>query len=581
MISTLSIGISNYNSKELTEIPCAVIDSNNFYETICSTFKNVFNHFNSICLNNISEHVFHDFLKYYIKSINKDDIFIMYFSGHGDINDDIFSFNFIDEKISQTAILDILRTSRGHTIIIIDSCFSGVGLSMSNSLSSTRMSKISVLASVSKTTISPFKDNGSLFTNALCDAIRSLKSFEKISMNDIAETIKKKGVPCFINVEEGENDIVLYNNTNKNIFDKAFSRKTLNKLKYSNTTTKEMLWYSIVDLPQDIKNKIANEYLDIGDNKNEGSWLVRKAIGNFLCSCQFDTEKILDSLDSLNWMEQCIALNTIKYGINEDTSLKLKAIVSNRKNPMCLVWLANLYLTDSEFRSIDVSLDSNLVESEWGVYDIYTRLKKEFSEESLIEKFQEKKMNDKITFLEKLRSDNTPLKQTKIYDYISKKAKKRGRLGIESTNKKWLLSIINGVWRDQLAIDLETYFSNTTSDIIKEELFLCKDFPEVEIRMLILSYFENNRDNFYFYKESLVWGIRDCHPWVRSIALRLFPVSNTILLSLHENIIDNKVYPGLIDLLLTAKEVGYDIKDIISVYNLSDNEIKALNICDE
>lgn len=591
MISLISVGVTRYPLKEnLEDILCAEKDARNIYETFKKVLKSSFNEYKSICLLDIKQNLFENFLTSYVRHLENDDLIIIYYSGHGESLRDTYYLNFYDSEeesymISTSTIKEILSQTQAHALVILDSCFSGSGLNLANGfVSSYCKSKISVLVSAEKYTPSQFTEKGSVFTEGLCRALEALvKVNETITLKQLVDEINSYNIKCLCNMEEGESDVFLLNHKKTlDRFSKSFIDSTMLKLTNNPSVIKEMLWYSILDLPSFVKEKIKKRYLAAENNKNEGSWLVRKAIGNFLCSCNAPKSDFDGLINSANWMEICIGLNALKYQICEDIASRIKSILQGTNYPMSLIWLANLYLIDSEYSDLKISLKSNMAKTKWGLYDIYTRFRKKGeAENSSIIHIIEENISDN-SLLKYIYLDNDTmqdeywgkLKQSNLYKDIEQSSTERGRLGEQEVNKKWLMSILYGSWRDYIHIDLNNYLMNTSSDIIKEELELSQYFFKIEIKISILSFFESHEDYFNIYKEQLKWSLEDEHPWVNNIAIGLY---RDHIEKILDRKIDRKLYPGVLDLFITARNNGLLVNPKYhEMYKLTLSEIKSL-----
>lgn len=63
MISLISVGVTRYPLKEnLEDILCAEKDARNIYETFKKVLKSSFNEYKSICLLDIKQNLFENFL---------------------------------------------------------------------------------------------------------------------------------------------------------------------------------------------------------------------------------------------------------------------------------------------------------------------------------------------------------------------------------------------------------------------------------------------------------------------------------------------------------------------------------------
>jgi hypothetical protein len=596
MISTIAIGLIDYPlNQSLEKIECAYQDAQRFYNTLEQHFKNNFNSYNSICINNIKEITFLTLLDNYYKSLFDEDIFFLFISGHGVLEKNELYLEFHDSngsgegRISSNTLKEKLSKIKAHTVLILDTCHSGVGLKLARNNFIFGKSKISVLCSSEASDLANFTCTGSLYTNALCQSIIEIANEgQEVSLINMVRRIRAKKVKCLSTIEEGEQDLVITNNKNNEVFDLEFVQRIVERLCSENNSTKEMLWYAIIDLPLYVKKNIMKAFFSGSENKNEGSWLVRRAIGSFISSIMIDStvgyKELIKLLKSQNWMEQCIALNSLKFNFNEEVANLTKDILLDQQKPMNLVWLANLYLSDSQYPDIIKSLQSNLGKTKWGIFDIYSRFKSHFESdelvsmiklhclnEDLLEYIYFETKNDKVINSEVYHN----LRNSKIFNYIENSSN-RGKIQKQDLNKKWLLSILFGSWRDQKKLDLKIYLDNYTKELICKELQEARHFPMVENRMAILSYFEFDKSNFVIYKDFLRWSINDYHPWVTEIALRLFSEEKkSVELILNKNI-DSFIYPGLIDLLITGKNLGIDINPFIGKYGFTKNEMKSL-----
>lgn len=598
MISIVSVGIENYPmNNSLATIECAFLDALKFYSVIENNFSGKIKNFNSICLKNLKAVEFTSFIKSLYNSLDKDDLFILFYSGHGEIISNRLYLNFYDSentnngKISSREIQEILNSHPARSILILDACHSGAALNIANNDDLLKKSKVSVISSSESYELASYSNAGSKFTNALCQAITELTNIGKqVSIDNIAIKIKNYGLKCLVNVEEGEHDVILFEKEDEKNYDRLFIQNTLIQLEKVNNITKEMLWYSLIELPNYVKVDLLVEYLKLDGNKNEGSWLVRRAIGSFICSIniEFAQKKSLlfPLLRSPNWMEQIIALNALKYDIDEEISKELKKIIGQKESNMNLVWLAHLYLSDSEFSDINVALNSNLSLTKWGIYDIYSRYREKSNDilKILETEIKSNELLANVHIEEKIKEPsllNLPIDKfynSKLYRFIEDYSFSRGRIEKKEQGKKWLLSVLYGSWRDQQKIDLKEYLNNTKTDIIKKELKLVSFFPAIEKRMAVLSYFLIDKENFNKYRDSLIWGIKEEHPWVRVLAIRLFNDVEQLKIDCLSVYADSTLYPGILDLILTANELSIDTNLMVNNYNFTENEMKALSI---
>ncbi|SHI14990.1 radical SAM protein [Clostridium magnum] len=415
---------------------------------------------------------------------------------------------------------------------------------------------------------------------------RSIENYT-ISLSNIVLEIRNSGQKCFVNYLEGEPDLILKENVN--YFDEYvdFDKKFLKKVNKEDNSLKEMLWYYIMKYPSSVQVHILKNYQF---EPGEPSWLVRRAIGSVLSELSdFDgikKKQILYLLKSDNWMLQCIGLIASRNLLDSDLVMLIKeSILADINKPMDLIWLANLYLTDSDNVNIEESLSSKLGNTAWGIIDIWKRYIEKIPYDKLW-KIISKKVPD-AQLLSPLITDliiakqfmgnsekSIPLLETKLVKHLYKQSK-RGRT--KNVHKKWLISLLYGSWRDQISLNLYDYFDNNINSTISYEMQLAKDLPRVEMRMAIFQMMNNNEEIFKEYYKSLEWGLADVHPWVRREAIKVYGLYfNKYIESAFEDKIDRSLYPGLFDMLIEAERFGYSTSKYIKKYELTKNEINAI-----
>lgn len=594
MVSVVSIGITECYSKTLCNIECAFADAIKIYNVFEHILQEQFSRYNSICLKDIQSDQFEKLIKTIAQSLNDDDILVIYFSGHAKLVDDQINlvFSNADDKgeglIHSRILNERLKSLPIKTLLILDCCHSGAALGIADSGNSFDKSKISVIASNEAYERASFSQEGSDFTNVLKKSLNSLYEKNKsISLLNIVMEIRANDKKCFVNYLEGEPDLILKENVNYFNGYVDFDKKFLKKVNGEDNSLKEMLWYYIMKYPSSVQLHILKNYQF---EPGEASWLVRRAIGSVLSDMSdfYESKKkqIVYLLKSDNWMLQCIGLIASRYLIDSDLEMLIKQnILQDITKPMDVVWLANLYLTDSNNISIEESLSSRLGNTSWGIMDIWKRYIKKIPYAQLWEIISNKitdvelltPLTTDLTITKQLIESNKkyiPLAETKLVKYLYKQSK-RGRT--KSVHEKWLISLLYGGWRDQITLDLCDYFNNNVSDIINRELELAKDLPRVEMRMAIFQMMNDNEEIFKEYYESLKWGLTDAHPWVRREAIKVYgSCFSEYIKFAFEDIIDRTIYPGMFDMVIEAERLGYSISEYIEKYELTKNEIKAI-----
>lgn len=599
MVSIISIGISNY--RYLPTISCAHSDAKKVYNAFEYTLKSNFSHFNSLCVFDIHNSHFEKLIEISEISFSANDTFIVYFSCHGEIIEDEFFLCFSNDdkhrekagKVSLSRTFELLSNIKAKVIFILDSCYSGAALSLSKSKYIFKRSNISVITSTESYRESEYDLEGSKFTNVFCTALKNLyEDQQKISLINIVKNIKELGYSNFlINVQEGLPDVEIGEKVtvtlNRN-FSKDFVKKAIN----STELIREMLWYQINEIPSSIKCEILENYLDV--EISDPSWLVRRSIGTFIYSIPENDKKhqiIKKCLLSPNWMTNCIGLIGGRYSLHIDEIKGLYLKHLRRDKYVDSIWLANLYLIDNKYCDLEVLLSSRLSKTSWGILDIWQRLiKHQKNAKDIIIKIKSviKDKNllidlynhiwfENIYFDElKNEFDNSlllnKLKKCKLIEFLYKK-EKRGL--IVDSRTKWLYSLLYGNWRDQLSLDFEDYIDCFKESLLLNELKLLEKLPSVEMRMAIFQFFSQYKDRYIDFYNSLQWGLKDKHPWVRRVALDFFKKDDINKLSLNDEF-DTNLYPGLFDFILKANSIGVNIADYLPKYTFTRKETRSL-----
>ena len=599
MVSIISIGVSNY--KKLSPIKCAHSDAKKVYNAFEYTLNTNFSHFNSLCVFDIHAYNFEKLIEILEISFSENDALIVYFSGHGEIIDDEFFFCFSNDdekkrklgKVSLNRTSELFRELKAKVILIIDSCHSGAALGLSKSKYIFKRSNISVITSTESYRESEYDLEGSKFTNVFCTALKNLyEEQQKISLLNIVKNIKELGYSdVLISVQEGLDDVEIGENTTVTL-NKNFSEDFIKKAISSTQSIREMLWYQANGIPSSIKYEILENYLDL--KLSDPSWLVRRSIGTFVNSIPENDKKyhiIKKYLLSPNWMTNCIGLIGGRYSLHIDEIKELYLKHLRRDKHVDSIWLANLYLIDNKYYDLEVLLSSRLSRTSWGILDIWQRLiKHQKNAKDIIIKIKSviKDKNllidlynhiwfENIYFDElKNEFDNSLLlnnvKKCKLIEFLYKK-EKRGL--IVDSRTKWLYSLLYGNWRDQLSLDFEDYIDCFKESLLLNELKLLEKLPSVEMRMAIFQFFSQYKDKYIDFYNSLQWGLKDKHPWVRRVALDFFKKDDINKLSLNDEF-DTNLYPGLFDFILKANSIGVNIADYLPKYTFTRKENQSL-----
>lgn len=600
MISLIAIGITNYEKSDLTNIECADKDVLNVYNTFQEVFSEQFSQHNSISLIDITSDDFKKVLSVVRITYKKSDTLVVYFSGHADLDGDDFFLCFKDYdgrngRIKNVILYEELHDLPCKVIIVLDCCRSAGGLALGNKRDLVRTHKISVIASSDLHNPSFFTNDGSLFTFHFVSALKDLnQNASIISLNEISKYINLRGSTCLINLEEGATDIVLKQNDSLIQWELDFPEKFLMKTKGIDFVTKELLWYSLMDVPTHLKWRVMEIFFLNKSESFESSWLVRRAIGSVLNEfdwLQKDNKRwIIELLESYDWTKVCVGIIGSRYYVNDEEIYLCVSRLLNSDLPMDVVWLANLYISSSKHYNFEATLNSRLMHTEWGVIEIWKTISNKFSDKNeLLKLLQEKTKNnpqilnalfnhlhfskEKVILTNPVKEE---LKNSKLINEIYKEPT-RNTIAKTEIKNKWLISYLYGVWRDQIRFNLAEFlefFSN--EELIKNELQLVSSYPLVEMRMAIIQFISDHKTVFDKYKDSLLWSLLDPHPWVRRSAIKAFKNEEDIKFAFLDNF-DRSIYPGVFDFILEANYYNCSgIREFIEMYDMSAQELRAL-----
>ena len=595
MLNVLSIGITETLAKN--SCLCAYDDAIRIYSFFAENCASFFSGHNSICVKNISTTAFDSFVYTIKHSVQKEDIFVIYFSGHGTTKNDKLYLCFEDKDYSMESIKETLDECDCHVLLILDCCNASGALSLANRKGYLNTTRISVLASTHFYSSSSYDANGSEFTRYLLMSLRhQYVHHNLLSLNSVFNTIIEQGyTQCEINIEEGQSDLILWNG-GQDEFAPILANQFVKKLNTSNYELRETLLYTLQDYSYPILFEAIKKYVE---ERSELSWIVRRVIGSQLSHIIDDKDVFDYCLNQLcynnDWTVKIVCAIALRYKAAEDKSVRdiFSKILLDKSSSVDLVWILALYLTESPDESLVQSLSqSMLMRTDWGKIEIIKMLhqneKKRATE--FIHSLFDGDSSPTIKAYLSLIDDNNPMPkelQPVLSTELAKKllvSKNRGRLS-QNTHHKQLLSAIFGNYRYSIIIDFDNYFNSFSKMRIREELQMARDFPLVEMKMALFGYFQANPTLLAQYKDVLTWGLKDDHPWVRREALKACaPRYKHICI---ENLRTEKIdcYPGYFDLLCEMVKSGYpitlsQIEDSISVRE-QDSIILEMSACGE
>lgn len=599
MISLISVGIEKYENKRedsLKDIPCAYQDAQMVYTTFEKILGLSLKKYSSACLKDITSLECKALLSSLQLSIEEEEIFVFYFSGHGVTGSNgklklVFAdYGYSARKgiVSIAEIVSILSNFHCKIVLILDCCYSGASLVESNEDDVKLENSISILASNRPISKAVYDGNGSRFTKALCEALEELYDLqEDITLNKIYEGIEKKQNSCQIVIGGGDADIV-FSKCTKSSMPEDFAEKYINKIENSNYEMREAVWYALGYFPEPFKVNLIVQYRSKNEDAvAEMSWRVRRAIGSICRSNVTDSGKQLINkfLKSKNWMDRCIGY--ISAHKNPDISItqRMEHELQDSSNPMDLIWLVVLYLSERELKDERIVLGTNLLKTAWGATEIWKRYFRDVSSHQRMEIFESHMDVDtyKIFCLELyLRGDSDKInlceypEEVRTFIDVFKMlylGRPRGRI-VDSQINKWIFSVLYGNWRDQINLNkiLELQLKTLRKEKKKKFLRALKYIPSIEIKMAVLDFFVTKlKEHTYSqYKNELQWALEDEHPWVVRTALPLFVGCEETVRGRLRKKIDMDIYPGVFDLAIELhkqgmKDIGFEIENTTDI----------------
>ena len=225
----------------------------------------------SVIITDCSKNDFESKISAVLESWNSSDQLIFYFSGHGEMIDDLYCLNFHEQKYTfQKFFLDLRVYRVNRAIIILDSCHSGGAINSGvKSNSSSIIIKdddipkgIALITSSKKTQRSYEMENGShgVFTHLFCRGIES--GLDNTPTNNGLITIDD--IVEYINLKLSQKDYSLYHQNAVYAIGQADKKIWIskNKTKQTKTESNNQAHGIVYNTIHDLDLKIVKEYSD-------------------------------------------------------------------------------------------------------------------------------------------------------------------------------------------------------------------------------------------------------------------------------------------------------------------------------
>ena len=490
-----------------------------------------------------------------------------------------------DGFLELSSIKSYFNGFNNKLLFILDCCYSGEGLAFATNTESE--SEVSVLSACNSYSPARFDKNGSLFTNSLCNGIQKIiRNDDTFSLNTLVTYIKDSGYHGLqVNMGAGNSiDLVFKKNCLFTDNLPNFCIKFVNEIHKGNILTREALWYSLDSMSSSLIADVCEMYFNQKSNYLEASWLVRRAIGSTLGNHIYHEriEKIaLKLLLSHYWQLQCIGIIAFRKTLTKrkDVCHNLIELIKNKRiSKIDAVWLANLYLSETKYYPFDLFCKTSLKDSLWGTMELFKAQINHLGHKEALKYWEGSKYYNYLTTEYNFINDPQNIESHLIrYIYATDS---RGRVP-SNIKSKFLYSALYGNWRNQIQLDLKTYFDTYKTNVIAWELKEAYKIPNVERKMALFSFLSDNNSIAKKYAEYVMWGLNDPHPWVKRTAIQFFAQFKKyadILKTCYFEHEVNDFYPGNLDMyLLCPEEYKLDLLEIIGKKNsLTDGDFRSL-----
>jgi hypothetical protein len=533
---------------------------------------------------------------------NKDkSLLIIYFSGHGEVEDDSLELCFGDHpsahsRISIERLLDIHRISnRPELLLILDCCRSGTaGSIIAKNATTLFQNKVAVLSATMPHQQAYVKNGSSPFTEAICHALGQLYNENKsITADSLFRKLKRSdnGAIPQLYIQNGTNDVIIAPPV---IEDDEFNRlhqTTFQRIKSGRQTDREALWFALSAEPERLLLSMHEHFLGLDENIPEPSWLVRRAMGSSLASIEHMKDQAARVVEkyiaSDSWMNIIVGLNASKKILPPGVAVCHYKNLLKSGHPMDVNWLCLLYMFDinqENNKCIDNIRETGLFSTSWGLIETYQWLKKAPSSlQNPISDILEYTISHvdncdiistlrRFSLLEETSDLTAGLPAIKSnFDaetfhvsvlraaWTFHKIGRRGPTGAKGVSK-WLRSKLYGTWRGAVVVGGERKILGNL-DISQRNQFLKFTphlVPDVARRMAIFEALDTASAKADL--ELLRWVLEEPHPWVRRSFLEYLirvPMEYVLLFASSVNwdaflSSDRNIYPGHIDLLFQA-----------------------------
>ena len=547
-VRVLAVGISNYPTSILGGLLSAAHDARSIFNVVGEVFEPDFSSESSHCFSDITAAQFRVIIELFLRDAGADDLAILFFSGHGSLDNDELVIHFSDSiasgggQLSVSELAAILKRARhSEKLLILDCCHAGAAATLALSNSAYFGTKVSVLASNGIMDRAHESETNGHFTAALVDCIRAQSNAGvDLKLSEIATQVRvhSPNVKPVLAIHPEIDDLILPSRNKMREDPRIYAEAFYRALDTSNSAERAVMWYALCSEPENIRLAVLGE--NVTQNMREVSWLGRRSIGSCIDSIvglkKAKVDLVVRLLESHDWAENCVGAIGGRGELALERLRLLYSRLARAHGNMDAAWLALLYLGDAGFLSfVDLVelLDSGFGQSNWGRYELLKQCTALFPMQ--LEEFRSilsSKFGDEVVSVlfdilllgngsvEHPSVSPNGVRNTALKDIHSFAALKRSRTNRQGISK-WFFSKLHGNWREHVQTDFAPLFDRLNDSQFRVFLGDLSALPAVATKLGVFDALQRRVERSAGNLQYWEWGLRDEHPWVVREAWRL------------------------------------------------------------
>jgi hypothetical protein len=618
-VRVLSIGVSDYPLSDLGHLISASRDARVFYDTIGEICGHFFVERGSFCLANITQMQFRSVVELFLRDIDQGELGIIFFSGHGTLDQDELVLHLTDSnpskagQLSATELAALLkRSGPSEKLLILDCCHAGAAASLAMSNSAFFGTKVSVFASNGILDRAQETEQNGTFTAALVEALLRLSVIgDPLELTAVAAQVRAQTTEFspILAIHRDIDNLVLPNKHKLQKDAEQFAESFARAIATSNSAERAVMWYALCSEPERTRLRVLANNRVV--NVREVTWLGRRAIGSCLDSIVGLTshkEKLVEQLlSSRNWVENCIGAIGGRKNVSSSDLLPLYKKALKSSGYMDVSWLALLYLGDAKALGYDelaALSHGQFGKTNWGrgellkqcsnlfperVGDLLRLLRSSISDDTQALSFD--MISISTSESSAARSETlsvTNAADSQIRSFSGRARSRTGRNGID----KWFFSKLHGNWRDHLQEDIAVLIDSMNEGELCAFLRDLCISPNVAAKLGVFDALQRRTLRAGNCRDSWAWALGEEHPWVAREAWRLLIIISDVTndLSLVINNLDRirqydrGMVPGVVEAfapivgwLLRTQSDRSHLQEILVLADFSQLELEMLS----